>query len=91
MKKPEHLKDARKIDTLRTRVWECRQTVRYLEKEVESTKTKKFMDSIHRECDKNMKKLNTFMNRNKKPIQEKFGLKNNNGEWVTDQEEIKTN
>ncbi len=35
-------------------------------------------------------KLYIFMNRNKKPLQEKFGLKNINGDWVTDEEEIKT-
>ncbi len=48
------------------------------------------MGSIHRECDKNMKKLYTFMNRNKKPLQETFGLKNKEMNWVTDEEEIKT-
>ncbi len=89
LKKPLRLKDQRKIDILRAQVWECRQTVRNLERETERNKTQKFMDSIQRECDKNMKKLYTFMNRNKKPVQEKFGLKNINGDWITEEEEIK--
>ncbi len=90
LKKPLCFKDQRKIDKLRAQVWECRQTVRNLERETELNKTEKFLDSIQRECDKNMKKLYTFMNRNKKPVQEKFGLKNINGEWITEEEEIKS-
>ncbi len=66
-----------------------RQTVRDMERAEETIKTHKFMDSITRECDKNMKKLYTFMNKNKKPVVEKFGLKNNKGEWITEDSEIK--
>ncbi len=36
-----------------------------------------------------MKKLYSFMNKNKKPIQEKFGLRDNQGNWVSDEEDIK--
>ncbi len=47
------------------------------------------MDSIQRDSDKNMKKLYSFMNRNKKPVQEKFGWKNNDGNLITEENDIK--
>ncbi len=47
------------------------------------------MDSIQRDSDKNMKKLHSFMNRNRKPVQEKFGLKNKDGVLDTEENDIK--
>ncbi len=89
MKLPVQHRDQGVIDKYRGHVWRCRQAVRDMERAEETIKTHKFMDSITRECDKTMKKLYTFMNKNKKPVAEKFGLKNKNGEWVTEESEIK--
>ncbi len=36
-----------------------------------------------------MKKLYSFMNRNKKPIREKFGLKVGTGNWISDEQDIR--
>ncbi len=89
MKKPEKYKDCKKIDRYRAQVWALRQNVRELEREEETRKTYKFMDSIKRERDKNMKKLFTYMNKNKKPVAEVFGLKDENGSWITSEADIK--
>ncbi len=89
MKITPQYRDQGVIDHYRGCIWRCRQTVRDMERAEETVKTHKFMDSITRECDKNMKKLYTFMNKNKKPVMEKFGLKNNKGEWITKDLDIK--
>ncbi|MCP4977991.1 MAG: reverse transcriptase family protein, partial [Maribacter sp.] len=47
------------------------------------------MDGLKRERDKNMKNLYSFMNKNKKPIQEKFGLRDSGGNWVSKEVDIK--
>ncbi len=83
MKKPERYKDCRKIDMYRAQVWAYRQNVRELKRMEETKKTYKFMDSIKRERNKNMKNLFTFMNKNKKNVMEVFGLKDENGSWIT--------
>ncbi|MCP4976598.1 MAG: hypothetical protein GY931_10590 [Maribacter sp.] len=89
MKVPLPYRDQKEIDRIRQQIWLNRQNVRNQEREAETIKTEKFMDSINRECDKNMKNLYTFMNKNKKPIQEKFGLKDPEGNWISNDEDIK--
>ncbi len=59
----------------RAKVWAARQGVRELERQEETKRTQKFMDGILKQNDKNMRKLYSYMNRNKKSVQEKFGLK----------------
>ncbi len=66
LKKPDNYKDYKKIDKYRGQVWAYRQSVRDLESKEETRKTFKFMDSITRERDKNMKNLFKYMNKNKK-------------------------
>ncbi len=89
MKAPENPKKNQRIDFFRGKVWSARQIVRDLERTEELRKTQQFMDSIQRDSDKNMKKLYSFMNRNRKPVWEKFGLKNKGGLLVTEEQDIK--
>ncbi len=65
MKVPLQHRDQRIIDHMRQQIWVNRQSVRDQERAAETIKTQKFMDSISRECDKNMKNLYAFMNKNK--------------------------
>ncbi|MCP4976533.1 MAG: hypothetical protein GY931_10265, partial [Maribacter sp.] len=87
--KPDKVRDNRKIDKVRGLIWTYRQTIRDMERDIETTKTYKFMDSLKRERDKNMKNLYSFMNKNKKPVQEKFGLRDDQGNWVSKEVDIK--
>ncbi len=89
MKQPESNKRNRRLDISRAKVWTARQGVRELERQEQTKRTKKFMDGILKENDKNMRKLYSYMNQNKKPVQEKFGLKNEQGQLVTKENEIK--
>ncbi len=86
---PVHVRDNKKIDRIRGQIWTYRQTIREVERDIETTKTTKFMDGLKRERDKNMKNLYSFMNKNKKPIQEKFGLRDSGGNWVSKEVDIK--
>ncbi|MCP4976741.1 MAG: hypothetical protein GY931_11310, partial [Maribacter sp.] len=89
LKAPDNPKKNQRIDFFRGKVWAARQIVRDLERTEELHKTQKFLDSIQRQSDKNMKKLYSFMNRHRKPVREKFGLKNKDGLLVTDEQDIK--
>ncbi len=89
MKQEEGEKRNRRLDICRAKVWAARQGVRELERQEETKRTQKFMDGILKQNDKNMRKLYSYMNRNKKSVQEKFGLKNEQGILVTTDIEIK--
>ncbi len=69
-----------------------RQAVRDMEREIEMGKTYKFMDSIKRERDKNMKKLYAFMNKNKKnPSRRNLALRMNKGIGFLKRKTLKDN
>ncbi|MCP4975685.1 MAG: hypothetical protein GY931_05945, partial [Maribacter sp.] len=89
LSKPDKVRDNKKIDRIRGHIWTYRQTIRDVERDIETTKTNKFMDGLKRERDKNMKNLYSFMNKNKKPVQEKFGLRDDQGHWVSKEVDIK--
>ncbi len=89
MKQKEGPVRNQRLDSCRAKVWTARQGVRELERQEETKRTQKFMDGILKENDKNMRKLYSYMNRNKKQVNEKFGLKNKDGLLVTKDHEIK--
>ncbi len=89
MKQKEGPLRNQRLDSCRAKVWTARQGVRELERQEQTKRTQKFMNGILKENDKNMRKLYSYMNKNKKQVNEKFGLKNKEGLLVTKDHDIK--